>query len=42
LRAALERLLESVSQGPRLGHVTEVTRDWQPAAEADDGFEIRW
>ena len=41
-RAALERLLERLREGPRFAHVSEVETEWSLANEPPSGFEIRY
>jgi acylphosphatase len=39
-RAALEQLLQSAREGPRMARVTRVDADWSPAAGGLDRFDI--
>lgn len=40
-RGALEDLLESVEEGPRMARVEDVTADWADATDEFDVFRVR-
>ncbi len=41
-RAALDRLIERLREGPRLAYVTEMETTWSAASGHAAGFEIRY